>query len=95
MADTFCFGLIHGFGFASALQEFGLPKNAMVVALASFNIGVEIGQIVVVSLALPVLLWLDRIFAGRGRAAALAYTASGVIVIVGGYWFVGRIALSI
>ena len=41
--DTFCFGLIHGFGFASALQEFGLPRSALVPALASFNIGVEIG----------------------------------------------------
>jgi hydrogenase/urease accessory protein HupE len=91
--DTFCFGLIHGFGFASALQEFGLPKNALVPALASFNVGVEIGQIVIVSLALPVLLWLDRIFAARGRDAALAYTASGAIVVLGSYWFLDRVAL--
>ena len=92
--DTFCFGLIHGFGFASALQEFGLPKNALVPALASFNIGVEIGQIVVVSLALPALLWLDRIFAGWGRTAALAYTASSVIIVLGSYWFLDRVALA-
>jgi len=41
---TFAFGLIHGFGFAGALQEFGLPANAVVPALAAFNIGVEIGR---------------------------------------------------
>ncbi len=66
--DTFLFGLIHGFGFASALQEFGLPRGALVPALASFNIGVEIGQIAIVSLVLPLLLGLDRVFAWRARA---------------------------
>ena len=52
---TFAFGLIHGFGFASALQEFGLPKSALVPALAAFNAGVEIGQLAIVSLALSAL----------------------------------------
>jgi hydrogenase/urease accessory protein HupE len=52
---TFAFGLIHGFGFAGALQEFGLPTNAVVPALAAFNIGVEIGQVVIVSLVVPAL----------------------------------------
>jgi HupE / UreJ protein len=51
--DTFGFGLIHGFAFASALQEFGLPRNALVPALALFNLGVEIGQIAIVSLLVP------------------------------------------
>jgi hydrogenase/urease accessory protein HupE len=93
--DTFCFGLIHGFGFASALQEFGLPRSALVPALASFNVGVEIGQLVIVSLVLPVLLGLDRVLAGRGRTVALAYAASGVIIVLGSYWFLDRIALSV
>lgn len=89
---TFAFGLIHGFGFASALQEFGLPKSALVPALASFNAGVEIGQLAIVSLALPVLLILDRLFASPGmpRATPMVYTVSGVICILGGYWFVMR-----
>ena len=64
---TFAFGLVHGFGFASALQEIGLPPNALVPALAAFNIGVEIGQIVIVALVFPLLLLSDRI--GRGGAA--------------------------
>jgi hydrogenase/urease accessory protein HupE len=90
--DTFCFGLIHGFGFASALQEFGLPRSALVPALASFNIGVEIGQIVIVSLVLPALLALDRAVAGRGHPVAVAYAVSGVIIVLGSYWFLDRVA---
>lgn len=99
--DTFGFGLIHGFGFASALQEFGLPRSALVPALASFNLGVEIGQIAIVSLVLPALLGLDRLFAnGRGAAArpirpALAvYGISAAIVGLGSYWFISRTVLS-
>src|SRR5581483_5285766 len=45
---TFMFGLIHGFGFAGALQEIGVPSHAVVPALAAFNIGVEIGQVAIV-----------------------------------------------
>jgi hydrogenase/urease accessory protein HupE len=89
---TFAFGLIHGFGFASALQAFGLPRGARIAALASFNAGVEIGQLVIVSLALPVLLLLDRWFASPGvpRAAPMVYAVSGVICVLGTYWFVMR-----
>ena len=87
---TFAFGLIHGFGFASALQQFGLPKSALIPALASFNAGVEIGQLAIVSLALPALLMLDGLFASPGvpRATAMVYAVSGVICLLGGYWFV-------
>jgi hydrogenase/urease accessory protein HupE len=92
--DTFGFGLIHGFGFASALQEFGLPRSALVPALASFNIGVEIGQVVIVSIALPLLLLVDRAFGEQRRPAAVAYGLSGVIVILAGYWFLDRTVLS-
>src|SRR5215469_16358419 len=55
---TFAFGLIHGFGFAGALKEVGLPPNAVSIALASFNIGVEIGQIAIVSIVIPLLIGL-------------------------------------
>lgn len=57
---TFVLGLIHGFGFASVLKEFGLPQDALVVALATFNIGVEIGQIAIVCIALPITIALGR-----------------------------------
>ncbi|HJS87303.1 MAG TPA: HupE/UreJ family protein [Acetobacteraceae bacterium] len=98
--DTFCFGLIHGFGFASALQEFGLPRSAVVPALASFNIGVEIGQIAIVSLVLPLLLALDRVLASRTRTvldprrpALAVYAISAVIIGLGSYWFLARTVL--
>jgi hydrogenase/urease accessory protein HupE len=95
--DTFGFGLIHGFGFASALQEFGLPRSAVVPALASFNLGVEIGQIAIVSLVVPVLLGMDRLVANwRGetarttRSAVAVYGISAVIIGLGSYWFLAR-----
>jgi hydrogenase/urease accessory protein HupE len=96
--DTFAFGFVHGFGFASALQDFGLPKGALLPALASFNIGVEIGQIGIVSIVLPLLLLLDRVLKPREaaypvRAASTVYALSGVICVLGGYWFLVRTIL--
>jgi hydrogenase/urease accessory protein HupE len=92
---TFAFGLIHGFGFAGALQEMGLPANAVVPALAAFNIGVEIGQVAIVSIVVPALILLDRLFAADRtkpvRAAALVYTLSAVITVLGSYWLVTRV----
>jgi hydrogenase/urease accessory protein HupE len=92
---TFAFGLIHGFGFAGALQEFGLPANAIVPALAAFNIGVEIGQVAIVSIVVPALITLDRLFAADRtkpmRAASLVYALSALITVLGGYWLVRRV----
>lgn len=48
---AFLFGLVHGLGFASALQEIGLPENNLLVALLTFNLGVEIGQLMTVAVA--------------------------------------------
>jgi hypothetical protein len=56
----FCFGLVHGFGFAGALSELGLPAGARLLSLLGFNLGVEIGQVAVVALVLPVLLLVRR-----------------------------------
>jgi len=99
---TFAFGFIHGFGFAGALQEFGLPRSALLPALASFNIGVEIGQIAIVSLVMPLLLVLDRMFAGRlrpvappRRPAQAVYAISAIIVALGSYWFLERTVLQV
>jgi hydrogenase/urease accessory protein HupE len=92
--DTFGFGLIHGFGFASALQEFGLPRGSVVPALGAFNVGVEIGQVAIVSLVVPALVVLDRAFAASAarptRAPPLVYTLSGAIAILGCYWIMVR-----
>lgn len=51
---AFGFGLIHGFGFASVLTELGLPSDALVLSLLGFNVGVELGQLVIVACFLPV-----------------------------------------
>lgn len=92
---TFAFDLTHGFGFAGALQEFGLPANAMVPALAAFNFGVEIGQVAIVSIVVPALMAVDQMFAADRavplRAAPLVYALSAVITVLGGYWLLTRV----
>jgi hydrogenase/urease accessory protein HupE len=92
---TFAFGLIHGFGFASALREFGLPANAVVPALAAFNIGVEVGQVAIVSIVVPALIVLDRLMATDRakpvRAASLVYALSLLISLIGSYWLLTRL----
>lgn len=66
-AIAFVFGLVHGFGFAGALSEIGLPKNAALASIIGFNLGVEVGQLTVVLVTLPVLyfvrnrLWYPRL----------------------------------
>jgi len=55
---AFAFGLIHGFGFASVLKDLGLPQGALLVALVGFNLGVEVGQLAIVSVFLPAAYWL-------------------------------------
>jgi hydrogenase/urease accessory protein HupE len=91
---AFLFGLIHGFGFAGALHEVGLPKNAIVPALAAFNVGVEIGQVAIVAMVLPVLGLFDRLIttdrAKPKRATGLVYAVSAVISLLGGYWLFVR-----
>jgi hydrogenase/urease accessory protein HupE len=92
---TFAFGLVHGFGFAGALREIGLPTNAVATALAAFNIGVEIGQVAIVSIVFPALIVLDRLMAvdrtKPTRAAPLVYALSVLITVLGSYWFLTRV----
>ena len=95
---TFLFGLIHGFGFAGALRQFGLPAHAIGPALASFNVGVEIGQLAIVFVALSALLVLDRI-ASRGadgnvREPKIVYPCSSLILLFGLYWLAQRTVLA-
>jgi hypothetical protein len=92
--DTFAFG----FGFASALQEFGLPRGAVVPALGAFNIGVEVGQVAIVTLVIPLLIGLDWLIAAMhdaspARTAPLVYTLSAIIAILGCYWILARTVL--
>jgi hypothetical protein len=92
---TFVFGLVHGFGFASVLREYGLPQEALVPALAAFNVGVEIGQLAIVAVALLVLHGVDRL---ERRAGVVEIpdprVAWGISIIVGAlgvWWLVERI----
>jgi hydrogenase/urease accessory protein HupE len=96
--ETFFFGLLHGFGFASALEELGLPKVKLIAALAAFNCGVEIGQVLIVATAFALLSAVDRwqISGASGpiRNQALVHAVSFAIVLLGSYWFVSRTVAS-
>jgi hydrogenase/urease accessory protein HupE len=83
------FGLVHGFGFASVLREMGLPSRALGISLFSFNLGVEIGQAVIVIAVASILAVLRR--RDPVRASQLATAASVVVTLAGAYWFVERI----
>ena len=83
------FGLIHGFGFASVLKEFGLPQAALGWSLFSFNLGVEIGQLFIVAIAASTLLWIGRRSAAAG--ARVAFAGSIGVILAGLYWFVQRV----
>jgi hypothetical protein len=89
VALAFCFGLVHGFGFAGVLAEMALPTGRLVPALFGFNIGVELGQLVVVGLAWPGLRLLKQLGSG-GAHRAFAELASAGICGLGLYWFMLR-----
>jgi hypothetical protein len=83
------FGLVHGFGFASVLKEFGLPREALGWSLFGFNAGVELGQLaVVVPCALALVALASYSTMARAR---LAMVGSVVVVAAGAYWFVERV----
>ncbi len=81
------FGLVHGLGFASALTELGLPRDAMVRALIGFNVGVELGQLAFVAVVMPAVVWLAK----PGRIAKLPQAISVVVAVAGAFWLVERL----
>lgn len=94
---AFGFGLLHGLGFARALDEIGLPDGEIPLALFSFNLGVEIGQLMFVAAILSGVALLRRLFPGlmvaltmRGplRLRGLAYG----IGTISAFWFLSRVA---
>ena len=86
---AFGFGLVHGFGFASVLAEFGLPRETLGWSLAGFNVGVELGQAAIVLAVTPPLGWLAR--GQPERHARLVKALALGIAVAGGYWFVQRL----
>ncbi len=85
---AFVFGLIHGFGFAGVLAEVGLPPGRVAPALLGFNVGVELGQLVVVGFAWPLLRVALRGEPARRRL--LIQLGSSPILAAGLYWFLSR-----
>jgi len=91
-AVAFGFGLIHGFGFASVLREFGLPRQALGWSLFSFNLGVEIGQATIVLIAAPLLNVVRRRSTAANRRVVT--WGSWIVALAGGYWLVQRVFFS-
>jgi hydrogenase/urease accessory protein HupE len=88
---VFCFGLLHGMGFASVLTDFGMPDDAFLTALVSFNVGVEFGQLAVISLAfLAVGLWFSNLHWYR---RVIIVPASVAIALVGLTWTYDRVVI--
>ncbi len=89
LALVFAFGLLHGMGFASVLADFGMPDDAFAIALISFNIGVELGQLAVVALAFFMLsVWLRY---KSWYRKVIVIPASLLIAVTGLVWTVQRI----
>ena len=86
---AFAFGLLHGFGFAGALKETGLPQTDVPVALLTFNIGVEVGQLLFVASVWIAFLATRRFVTGLATPARLV--AAYLIGTVSMLWFVARI----
>jgi hydrogenase/urease accessory protein HupE len=95
---AFAFGLLHGLGFARALLDIGLPEGEVPLALFSFNLGVEAGQLMFIAMVLVVGALLRRLYPAAmawatrpgGRGIGAAGYAMGSIAAV---WFVGRVAV--
>jgi hypothetical protein len=84
---AFAFGLIHGFGFASVLAELGLPANALILSLLGFNAGVELGQMAIVAVFLPLAYLLRNTrFYLRGVFMAGSWLIMGVALV----WLIER-----
>ena len=85
---TFAFGLLHGMGFAGALGELGLPPNHQVWTVLAFNLGVELGQVVIIALVLPLMLLLKKTVVHSHHYFRVCSAAIAVMAVV---WMVERI----
>ena len=86
---VFMFGLIHGMGFASALNEIGLPSGKFYTSIISFNIGVELGQIAVITamFGLIIIPFRNKLWYRKG----IVYPLSAIIALIAAYWTVQRL----
>jgi hypothetical protein len=85
---AFTFGLLHGFGFAGALADIGLPRDDLALSLFLFNVGIEIGQLMVIAVMLSIAWMAKRTGAFHAPAWQQAFTA--VMGIAAAYWTIDR-----
>ena len=85
---AFVFGLIHGFGFAAVLADLGLQQGTLIVALVGFNVGVEIGQVGILSVFVPLAYIMRQ---SRFYKYVIFYGGSTVIALIASAWFVERV----
>ncbi len=84
---AFAFGLLHGFGFASVLGELGLPDGARLLALVAFNVGVELGQMAIVLVAVPLAYAVRRSAFYR---VGVRVAGSLAVAVLAGFWLLQR-----
>jgi hydrogenase/urease accessory protein HupE len=87
---TFSFGLLHGMGFAAMLREL-LPEEGLVVPVLSFNLGVELGQLLVVSVLLPLLFAAARVLGPERYRGRVLPIGGGLAALLGGLWLLERL----
>jgi len=89
---VFMFGLIHGMGFASSLNEIGLPRNKFFTSILSFNLGVELGQVaVIVGVFALIILPMGK---KPWYRKYVVFPLSGIIALIAAYWTVERLFFS-
>jgi hydrogenase/urease accessory protein HupE len=89
---AFSFGLLHGFGFAGALTEIGLPQGDIPLALFTFNVGVEVGQLIFIGLVLGALACAKRIDLPLALERHALPVAAYAIGSLAAFWFIERLA---
>jgi hydrogenase/urease accessory protein HupE len=88
---AFIFGLLHGFGFAGALQDLGLPQGDIPLALLMFNVGVEVGQLAFIAVVLAAIAAFTRIYAVPRQAVLVSSYAIGILAA---FWTIERLSAS-
>lgn len=86
---VFMFGLIHGMGFASSLNEIGLPRDKFFLSIFSFNVGVEFGQMTVILLVFSLIIL--PLHSMKNYKKAVVYPLSIIIALIASYWTIERI----
>jgi HupE / UreJ protein len=89
---AFSFGLLHGFGFASALTQIGLPQSDIPLALFTFNVGVEVGQLIFIAVILALLAAARRFKPAPIVERNALFATTYAIGTLAAFWFIERLA---